>query len=254
MIENKIKENLLNKVMKKIKEEQVNIKKANQVDKKYYNMNISIEKLLEISEELKKQDLRENTKENILVIHNGNPYITYILVIKAIVNEINMKLYANETMLGTNLVLLKIIQEVEKEMKIQTNIAIKRDIKIEEIRREDANIIVLGDISKYGILKKYHIENVKYNAKNNISIYIENESLEELKRNILQYCADNLIEIEVYEAENIKEAISQIEVDNQGEKVLLLTKEKIDKEEIKRISATVNKNILQDFEKEFIRI
>lgn len=254
MIENKVKKDLLNKIMKKIREEKANIEKANQIDKKYYNMNISIEKLLEISEELKEQDLKEKDEKDRLVIHNGNPYITYILAIKAIINEMNMKISVNEAMLGTNLILTKIISEVAEERKIKTNIEIKRSIEIEEIKQgKNFTIVVLGDSSQYRFLLRNGIKQVKYNARTNVAIYIENQQLEELKQNIIQYCADNLIEIEVYEAENVAEAINQIKADNQGERVMLLTKEKVDKEIIKEMPITVNENILRNFEKEFVK-
>lgn len=254
MIGTRVKETLLNKIMKKIKEEKVVIEKANQIDKKYYNMNISIEKLAKISEELKKQNGKEKAEKDILVIHNGNPYITYIVAIKAIINEINMKICVREAMLGTNLVLIKIMREIAKEMKIKANIEIERSIEIEEIKQErNLDIVVLGDSSVYRLLLRNRIKNVKYNAKTNIAIYIENQQLEGLKQNIIRYCADNLMEIEVYEAENVTEAIREIKADNQGEKVMLLTKEKIEEEMVREMPITVNENILKDFEKEFVK-
>lgn len=248
MIENKIKENLLNKIIKKIQEEQFNIKKANQVDQKYYNMQIKIEKLLEISEELKKQDLKERSQQDIVVIHNGNPYITYILAIKAVVNEINIKIGINHTMLGTNMVLIKIIEEITRQMKIKTNVEIKQD---EEI--SDTNILVLGDKNQYRMLLRKNIKNIKYNAKTNISLYVENQELEELKQNIIKYCEDNLIEIEIYEAENVRDALHQIKADNEGERIMILTKEKIDKDDMKEMPIAINQNILKDFEKELVK-
>ena len=149
MIDKKIKENLLNKIIKSFKEEKRNIEKANKIDKKYYNMKVNVEKLIEISEKLKETEIIEKKLcENTIVTHNGNPYITYILAIKAICNKTNIKICVNEKMLGTNLIIVKIINEILEKMKIRTKLEILRKLEIEALRNiKNKKIIVLGDKS-----------------------------------------------------------------------------------------------------------
>ena len=99
---------------------------------------------------------------------------------------------------------------------------------------------------------------MQYCALFNISLYVGNEELQELQNNIIEYCIENFIEIEVYEAEDVKDAIEQIKADNEGEKVMLLTKESIDLNEIKAIEKrtgieiSINRNILKNLEYELI--
>lgn len=260
MIDKKIKENLLNKIIKSFKEEKRNIEKANKIDKKYYNMKVNVEKLIEISEKLKETEIIEKKVcENTIVIHNGNPYITYILAIKAICNKTNIKICVNEKMLGTNLIIVKIINEILEKMKIRTKLEILRKLEIEALRNiKNKKIIVLGDKSEYSRLLRLKLENVQYCALFNISLYVGNDELQELQNNIIEYCIENFIEIEVYEAEDVKDAIEQIKADNEGEKVMLLTKESIDLNEIKAIEKrtgieiSINRNILKNLEYELI--
>lgn len=249
-----MKENLLNKLIIKLKEEQVNIKKCNEIDKKHYNMNVDINKLIEISEKMKKEDLKEDIDKDVIVIHNGNPYITYILAIKALCNNINMKIYINEVMVGTNLILGKIVTQVIKEIKLENTIEIKRKLA-PELTEESRNkkIIVLGDKDPYFMLLEQKVENVYYRPKFNVAMYVENEQLEELKQNILNYCYSNFIEIEIYEAENVQDAIKEMKMDNDGEKIMLLTNEKINARDLEGLDISINENILKNLEEVIIR-
>lgn len=247
-----MKENLLNRLIIRLREEQLNIKKCNEIDKKHYKMNVDVNKLIEISEKLNKEDLKEDIDQDVIVIHNGNPYITYILAVKALSNKINMKICVNEVMIGTNLILVKIIDEVIKEINIDNTIEIKKEFNIFE-HKENEKIIVLGDKEPYIKLLKQKVKDLYYIPKFNLVMYVEEGELEELKRNILNYCYNNFIEIELYEAQNVKEAIEEIKADNEGEKVMLLTNEKINKKDIEGLDISINENILKNIEEVIIK-
>lgn len=264
MIDNKIKEKLLNKIEKEMKEEiiQKNIRKANEIDNKYYNMKIDIEKFIKISEKLKSRDISKDLQgfekeKEVFLIHNGNPYITYIIAIEAICNNTNIKICVNEVMLGTNIIIIRIINNILEDLNIKTSIEIERMFdkkKIEE--KPNQKIIILGNRYQYSMISKYNFQNVQYIPKQSISIYVENdnEQLKELEQKILRYCDENFIDIEVYEADNVDDALKQIEADNEGETVMILTKEKVNLEKIhkaeekKGIKIEVNKNILKNIE------
>lgn len=255
MLENHMKLNLIEKVTKKIQEKEEQIKKANQIDQKYYYMQVKIEKLLEISEELKKQNLEERQIEDeVIIFHKGNPYLTYILAIKALFNEVNMKIAIDEIMLATNLVLIKIIEEVKKEIKLKTKIELENSWKLSLIKNPNmtnTKIIILGDRVLYGTCLKEKIKNIQYNGHYNISIYIEKEGLQGLKNMLINYCDNNFIEIEIYEAENVREAIEQLKIDNDGERILLLTKEEVENSLTLGMHVHLNENLLKDIEKQW---
>lgn len=247
------KELFLNKLIKKIKEEENNIYKANQIDKKHYKMKININRFIQIAEEFKNKEIESFIDNNSIVTHNGNPYITYILTIKAISKDISLKICVNETMLGTNCVIVKIINEVLKELQINIHIDIINILDEKILKNE--KIIVLQDKAQYSKLLRAKIPNVYYKPIYNVALYIDDEEFEDIKQDIIQYCNKNFIEIEIYEAENIEDAIEQMEADNEGEYALILTKQKIDIDEIKEnknIEIFINKNILTDLEENVI--
>lgn len=259
------KDNLINKIIKNIKEQEKNINKANEIDRKHYKMKINIQKLIQISNKMKDKDLGEFTNKNLIITHNGNPYITYILAIKAICSNTNLDICVNETMLGTNLIIVKIIKEVLKELKIQIHLEVLRNLDTEELKNitnstgskteNDTNkkIIILQDKSEYSRLLKEKIPNVYYYPIYNVCLYIDNEEFEEIKQYIIKYCNENFIEVEVYDADDIEDAIEQIEADNEGEYVLILTKEKVNKiKEKAHIDININTNILSDLEERLI--
>lgn len=255
------KENLLNKIIKRIKEEEKNIYKANQIDRKHYKMKVNINRFIQIAETIKDKDIGEFTDKNVMITHNGNPYMTYILAIKAICSNTNLEICVNETMLGTNSVIVKIIEEVLKELKINLNIAVIRILDIEILKNEkEIKIIVLQDKAQYSKLLKAKVPNVSYKPIYNVALYIDDEEFEEIKQDIIQYCDENFIEIEIYDADDLEDAMEQLKADNEGEYALILTKQKVDMDKIKElkekenIEININKNILSELEERIIKI
>ena len=247
------KEKILSKIIKRIKEEKNSINNANQIDNKHYKMKINIEKLIQITENLKNKNMGKFKDKSVLITHNGNPYITYILAIKAIYSNTNLTICVNETMLGTNSVIIKIIEETLKELKINIKIAIKRNLDIETLKNKNIKIFVLQDKSQYAKLLKLNIQNVFYKPIYNLALYIDDEEFEDIKQDIIKYCHENFIEIEIYEADNIENAIEQLESDNEGEDVLILTKQKTNIDKIKNdMKIYINKNILNELQEKII--
>ena len=255
------KENLLNKIIKRIKEEEKNIYKVNQIDRKHYKMKVNINRFIQIAETIKDKDIGEFTDKNVMITHNGNPYMTYILAIKAICSNTNLEICVNETMLGTNSAIVKIIEEVLKELKIKLNITVIRTLDIETLKNEkEIKIIVLQDKAQYSKLLKAKVLNVSYRPIYNVALYIDDEEFEEIKQDIIQYCDENFIEIEIYDADDLEDAMEQLKADNEGEYALILTKQKVDMDKIKElkekenIEININKNILSELEERIIKI
>ena len=254
------KEELLNKMIKIIKEQEININKANKIDKKHYKMKVHVNKLLQLTESLKEKDIGEFAYKNVVIVHNGNPYMTYILAIKAICSNTNIDICVSETMLATNLIIVQLLNEILKEMKIQINIEVIRILDTKTLEKEkDKKIIVLQDKAEYSRLLKQNIPDVYYKPIYNVALYIDNEEFEEIKQDIIKYCDENFIEIEIYEADNVEDAILQMEADNEGEYALILTKEKVDLNKIQEIKEKenieiyINKNVISKLEERIIR-
>ena len=155
--------------------------------------------------------------------------------------------------------IVKIIEEVLKELKINIHIAIIRNLDIETLKNtQDTKIVVLQDKAQYSQLLRAKVPNVVYRPIYNVALYIDDEEFEEIQQDIIQYCDENFIEIEIYDAEDIEDAIEQLEADNEGEYALILTKQKVDMNKIQKlkekenIDIYINKNILTDLEEKVI--
>ena len=256
-MEKKLKEIMIDKIIKEIKKQENNILEAQKIDRKHYKMKISIDKFIKLANKLKEEDLNEDGSEkNIIVTHNGNPYITFIIAIKAICNNIDIDISINQAMIGLNSIIINIIQYVLDKLNIKVKVSIMRYLEIEKIKNNIEKIIVLQDMSEYMQLSKIKDIKVQYKPICNIAMYIENEKFENLAKDIINYCNENFIEIEIYDAEDIDDALEQLKADNQGEIVLILTDEK-DKvrEKVKneKINININENILSELEEIIIK-
>ena len=112
-------EEIWKKIEKSIEQNKKVLEKLNKIDNEYYAFQIKTSTLIEMV------NLKENSKKesklkgkNILLIHSGNPYLTFLLAIEAIQKEINITIDIQQTMYGLNSGIVKIIQEILNEKKI----------------------------------------------------------------------------------------------------------------------------------------
>ena len=118
----------------------------------------------------------------------------------------------------------------------------------------------MQDKAQYSKLLKAKVPNVSYKPIYNVALYIDDEEFEEIKQDIIQYCDENFIEIEIYDADDLEDAMEQLKADNEGEYALILTKQKVDMDKIKElkekenIEININKNILSELEERIIKI
>lgn len=256
-MESYVIEKITNKIIKMIKQEEKNIKKMNEIDANHYKMRIDINRLEELTQKLQNIKAEKNVSKNIMIIHNGNPYVSYILAIKSIINEQQLTLIISERMVAINYAIIKIINEVLKEFRIHTQINIERNIDFQQIKNKtkDTEVIILGNKDYDFLLKNKEVNFISYSPRLDIALYAQDDTFEELKESIIKYCDTYFINLEIYEAENIADLIEQLEADNMGELVIILTKEASAKEQMKKtknIEYVINKNILTEIEERII--
>ena len=119
-------EEIWKKIEKSIEQNKKVLEKLNKIDNEYYAFQIKTSTLIEMV------NLKENSKKesklkgkNILLIHSGNPYLTFLLAIEAIQKEINITIDIQQTMYGLNSGIVKIIQEILNEENINVTINIE---------------------------------------------------------------------------------------------------------------------------------
>lgn len=228
-------EEILEKLEKNIERNKKILEKLNKIDNEYYSFQIKTSKLIKIIK-LKQRSKKESglKGKNILVIHSGNPYLTLLLAIEAIQKEINITIDIQETMYGLNSGIIKIIQETLNEENVDITINLKRDTINENLLKFDKTI-VMGEKDVYKLLKKRNLKQLFYNPSGNIEIYCDSEKFQEIEEMICEIADYNFMLMERYEeCENVEEAIEQINEYGEKDIVIILTKQSISKEELRK--------------------
>ena len=206
---------MLTRIEKEIKENTEEIENLKKIDLKYSMMKIEIKKFLEIVEHYKEKNIQEKNKE-IIAYCNGNPYIVLNLAMIAITNNINVKINIDNTMLGVNKFIIKIINNILKENKLNIQIEIINETIITE------NTIFIDRINDFNILKN-KAQNIKFIPYQSLDVYLDSDEFEDLFETIYDYAINSNIDIDIFEED---EEIENLFKYGKGKKKLILTKQK----------------------------
>ena len=236
---------IIYKIITKLQNNKQRLKKIENMDRKYNNISISIEELIKYIENHKNKKV-ETKNQKIIAIYRGNPFITIDLCMQAILSNCRVTLITEDVMYGINTIITKIFQS-ESELIILKNCI--QNSNIIEISSNMDRIIVIGDIGRYQILRKY-IKNIEFIPHNNIAIYLENEKFEDIAEMLCEYAEEYEDDIEVYTTN-----IEDIAKDKFVDKVLLSTenKELIEKADkiLKDKTIIINRNPLEKTENRY---
>lgn len=206
---------MLTRIEKEIKENTEEIENLKKIDLKYSMMKIEIKKFIEIVEHYKEKNIQEKNKE-IIAYCNGNPYIVLNLAMIAITNNIYVKINIDNTMLGVNKFIIKIINNILKENKLNIQIEIINETIITE------NTIFIDRINDFNILKN-KAQNIKFIPYQSLDVYLDSDEFEDLFETIYNYAINSNIDIDTFEED---EEIENLFKYGKGKKKLILTKQK----------------------------
>lgn len=249
--------NIFDKIIKNvivmIKDNKSILKKLNKQDKKFYNFELDIEKLIEIIKNIQISEQSANNKK-ILVSFLGNPYITMLLCLEAIKNECSLTLDINDVCYGINKGIVELVNTSLKDLKINNSINICNCILSKDIRKNSFDkIVCLGDNNSYTVFRKLSDVEVVYIPLFNIKLYYDDEKYEKLVRQIYYYSTDNFFEIEIFDnEEDFEEVVYVINSSHEKHCSVLLSKDKqkqeIFKNSIKEGMIFINENPFKKFE------
>lgn len=228
---------MFSKIQKEIKEHRNEIENMKKIDEKYCKRKIDIEKFLNIIEFYKLKNVKKNKKEKI-VFCNGNPYVVLNLELIAIINNFDMKINIDETCIGVNKYILKIINVILDKNNI--------DIKIEFFDKLEnvENAIFIDRINDYNIYKNRK-KNIKFIPNEMIEVFFNCDEYEELLKNIYDYASEINIGLDIFDDdENIENMFKY----GKAKKKLILTKSKEIIEKYKAENVYINKNPFIDNE------
>lgn len=218
---------LLNEIKESIIKDKEFLEQVTEIDFKKWKKKLDLDifsKIINEYIEMEKNNhasmLEEgNTQiEKIVINYYGNPYVTWILCIQAIIYQKQLLLETGEFMLSTNTFIVNMVNQILKENhlpKLLTN-CIEIIDKKAIIEKEMKTIIIGATQNKAEYLGKYI-----YIPYNNYIIYCLDEELEDLSKSIYDYAFHNFFETEVLFEEDIEEAIAIINLHKDNIAVIL---------------------------------
>lgn len=248
---------ILDEIISEIKDNKQYIQKVNDSDKQFYNINIEIDKLINIIQKLKRKELVKNkVTSNVVISYYGDPYITLELCIESIRTNNKFILLIEDYMLGVNKIIINLVESILKDYRIENKIFLFNLLNKEEIINNKnliEKIICVGNRNTFELYKKIKLDNLLYYPFNNIDVYCDTDELEELQKMIYEYGIKNNIDVTIYDCfEDINFATQFINTEGSGFVTVLLTKSKenenIFKENINSKYIFVNENPFDKYE------
>ena len=207
---------LLNEIKKSVIKDKEFCEQATEIDFKKWKKKMDLtvfSKVIDEYIEMEKNNHtvtveEENTQiEKLVISYYGNPYLTFILCIQAIIYQKQLLLETGEFMLSTNTFIVDMVNQILKENHLPKLLIHCIEIvdKKAIIEKEIKTIIIGATQNKAEYLGKYI-----YIPYNNYIIYCVDDELEELSKSIYDYAFNNFFETEVLFEEDIEEAIEII--------------------------------------------
>lgn len=242
---------LIENIKKEIGNNYELIKKANDIDNKYYELIINKESLVEILDNYKNIQVKEKVSlKNIFMIYNGNPNLTLKLCLEAILNGKRAFLDCRDFMLAVNKVLVTILNDKLSNYGIYNAINLVNLTSYEELKKYEASfekIICIDSKDEEIELRRNKITNIKEEYIESIAVFIsDEEELFELTKKLFEYSELNHIVLQSYNEFSEEESAEIIEKYSTEAKVVLISNnintQELYKKTIKDKELIINKN------------
>lgn len=245
---------ILNDIIEMIKDNKKILQKLYEEDKEVFAVEFDINTLIEKLNQYKNPKVKENGSRKILLSHYGNPYITAMLCMEAIINQTEIVIGIEDICYGINKAIVKIVNDILKEYELPVKMYLKNNVTNKDIEEMNINeIICLGNSNSYTNFRNIKDIQVKHVPFFDIALYYDSDEFEELAENIRKYAVSNLYEIEIYdETEDFEDVIYMINHGTQKYCATILSKDKEKqnkfKQEINSQIICINENPFKKFE------
>ena len=216
-------------------------------ENKSYNQNIKLDIINVYSNAILEQS--ETNEKNIMILYNGNPYITLYLSIKAILLQKNIIfLIKDDYFRRTNEYIVNMFDSIIKNNNFKNFIKIYFNCNINNVVSSQKlcdKIIYIDDKADLSNLIKAVNIPVEYNGYNTVYVYYDHEDSEmnyKILQEITNYCYDNNISAETFENKNILDDIYIMNQAASNYMCIILTDNKNKQDEFK--SRLRSKNII----------
>ena len=246
--------NIVTDVIDFIKDNKNIFDKIKKEDDEVFKFDFHINQCIDNLSKYKNEKIKETNSKKILVSHYGNPYITAMLCMEAVLHKCELIIGIENICYGLNLAIVKIVNDVLKEQKIDIQICLKTNISNQDIQTMQLDkLVCLGNLNAYMNFRKIKQTKVEYVPFLDIVIYYDSVEFEELTEDIRNYAIQNLYEIEIFdETEDLEEVINLINQDFPRFCAIILSKDKQKQEKFEKDITSkilcVNENPFRKFE------
>lgn len=189
-----------------------------------FNFNKSID-ILNRFKEFKSAFLQKKS----LVVTNGNPYITIILCMQAISQNISLCINVQDTMFELNSTIVNIFDSYLNE----DGPKIAKYMTVDEFKNANVDdIVVIDDKSKFYFLRDEIKIKVRYVSLLNIDLYTDSDEQTSLTNTINEYCNQRYIGLDIHKNETIDDFVEETNKYEGGNVALILTKENVNQMDI----------------------
>ena len=193
----------LNDIIQSFKINEDNIKKAIKVDNTDFKFNIN--KAIDILNRFREFETGFLNKKS-LVVTNGNPYITIILCMQAISQNISLCINVQDTMVELNKAIVDIFETYLNQMGIK----VVNYMTVEEFKNTEADdIVVIDDKSKFNFLKDELRIKVRYVSLLSIDLYTDLDDDSSLTNTINDYCSQRFIGLDIHKNETLDDFVEE---------------------------------------------
>ncbi len=198
-----------------------NLEEACKIDDSEFKF--SFNKAISILNRFKDFDSSFLDKKSV-VVTNGNPYITLILCMQALSQNIKLTINVQDTMIALNQAIVKIFS-VNFGQDAPT---LKEYMSPREFISSDADdIIVIDDKTKFNYLKNELGIKVRYMSLLNVELYTNSEDMSSLTDTISDYCNQSYIGIDIHKNESLDEFVKKTNKFGSGNVALILAKDAV---------------------------
>lgn len=159
-----------------------------------------------------------------VAVTNGNPYITLILCMQALSQNITLTINVQDTMIALNEAIVKIFSVNFRD----DAPTLKEYMSPREFIDSDADdIVVIDDKTKFNYLKDELGIKVRYMSLLNVELYTNSEDMLSLTDTISEYCNQSFINVDIHNNESIDEFVKQANKYEGGNVALILAKDPV---------------------------
>lgn len=228
----------INKIIEEYKESIIKnetiIAELYNIDKKYSDIELNIKKVIDLLELYKKEEpIEDINKKIICVTYYANPYITINLCIQSLLKKTAIIALTEDGLTKTNIILIKIFNQVLEQFKICKMIETKELNKENKtyVLSHQINTICVGNTNTYCYFKKNNKNELKYIRFKNMAIYSDDNEYSDLQLELYKYAVKNGIEAEIYD--DLEEFVECTKNDDKLEFIIAFTKDDKVKENLR---------------------